>query len=464
MLKDKKRFKKAIALILAVVLCMGTMTACGGSNSGSSAAGKETSNKETSNKSESAAAETGGAESSKTDSAEADTKGGDLITITFPCIWVGTDGKAEVFGQMVDSFNAENEGAIEVVIEEYTDYDAYEDKIRTIISTGDAPDIFSFKSYSDMELYSKSGKLMDLTAYLSDGWGDYFVEGVIDAAQYEGANYSIPYENAVIAIMYNMRLLEEAGVKAIPTNYDEFWEVCEALKGTGVFPAAQMTNDNAWTSMLWYSYALAATGGKDVYEKGLEDPAFVEAAEILLKMFDYTSPDAVGADATVVNGHFFNERAAIYTNGSWILSRIATEGVEGLYDNIELGPGLAYDGGEGGAYVNTVQAYLAAGKQDDPAKEEAIVKFLKYITDPVLVTDLADSSGAIFAINTEVTDETDPLQATMIQQSADAPFMIGTFESEMPTAVYAAFPSALESLVLGEYTPEEFVEALRDAQ
>ncbi len=389
----------------------------------------------------------------------------EAIKITFPTIWVGTDGKAQVFGEMVKSFNQENEGKIQVTLEEYTDYDAYEDKMRTTISTGNAPDIFTFKSYADLQLYSQSGKLMDLTTYLQDKtWSANFAEGVIAASQYEGKNFSVPYENAVIAIMYNKKLLADAGIDKLPTTYDELWAACEKLKAKGIYPTTQMTNKNAWTSMLWYSYALASAGGKDVYSKGLDDPAFLEAAKIMQKMFTYTSPDAVGADATVVNGHFFNERAAVYTNGSWILSRIKTEGVAGLYDNIELGAGLGYNGGEAGAYINAVQAYIACGKQTDPAKEEAIVKFLKHITDPDRVTELSNSSGSLFTINTKVTDKTEKLQATMIEQSAKAPYMIGTFESTMPTKVVAAFPAALESLVLGEYTPEQFINALKDAQ
>ncbi len=386
------------------------------------------------------------------------------VVITFPSIWVGTDGKAKVFGQMVDSFNKENENKIEVKIEEYTDYDAYEDKIRTTISTGNAPDIFTFKSSADLQLYSESGKLMDLTSYLADKeWSDKFAEGVIKTAQYKGKNFALPYENAVIAIMFNQKLLNSVGVTTVPTTYEELWKVCDALKAKKIFPTAQMTNKNAWTSMLWYSYALAAVGGPDVYEKGLDDPAFVEAAKIMQKMFTYTSPDALGADATVVNGHFFNERSAIYTNGSWILSRIKKEGVQGLYDNLAISAGLGYNGGKPGAYVNAVQAYIAAGKQSDPAKEEAIVKFLKYICDVDRVTELSNSSGSIFTIKSKITDQTEKLQATMIEQSTAAPYMIGTFESAMPTKVVTAFPSALEGLILGELTPEKFVAELKAA-
>lgn len=435
-----KIIRRIVAVMLVLTMTIVIFAACGNSESGKSTASNSDSKATNQNVS------------------------AEKVEITFPSIWVGTDGKAKVFGQMVDSFNKENESKIEVKIEEYTDYDAYEDKIRALISTGNAPDIFTFKSFADLQLYSKSDRLMDLTSYLADKeWSDKFAEGVLKSAQYEGKNYAIPYENAVIAIMFNKKLLNEAGINTIPTTYEDLWKACDALKAKGIFPITQMTNKNAWTSMLWYSYALAAVGGPDVYEKGLDDPAFVEAAKIMKKMFTYTSPDAVGADATVVNGHFFNERAAIYTNGSWILSRIKTEGVAGLYDNIAISAGLGYNGGQSGAYVNAVQAYIAAGKQDDQEKAEAIVKFLKYICDVDRVTELSNSSGSIFAIKSKITDQTEKLQATMIEQSTAAPYMIETFESTMPTKVVSAFPPALEGLILGEYTPEQFVQVLKDS-
>ena len=434
-----KIIKRIVALMVVLSMTMAIFAACGKSDVSQST--NSTSNSTTGK----------GASTEK-------------VVITFPSIWVGTDGKAKVFGQMVDSFNKENESKIEVKIEEYTDYDAYEDKIRAMISTGNAPDIFTFKSTADLQLYSESGKLMDLTSYLAEkDWSDKFAEGVIKTAQYKGKNFALPYENAVIAIMFNKKLLNSVGITTVPTTYEELWKVCDALKAKKIFPTAQMTNKNAWTSMLWYSYALAAVGGPDVYEKGLDDPAFVEAAKIMQKMFTYTSPDALGADATVVNGHFFNERSAIYTNGSWILSRIKKEGVPGLYDNLAISAGFGYNGGKSGAYVNAVQAYIAAAKQDNPAKEEAIVKFLKYICDVDRVTELSNSSGSIFTVKSKITDQTEKLQATMIEQSTAAPYMIGTFESAMPTKVVTAFPSALEGLILGEYTPEQFVAELKAA-
>ena len=63
------------------------------------------------------------------------------IVINIPSIWVGTDSKAAYFSKLVEDFNAENAGSIKVVIEEQTDYQAYRDKIRTLVTTGNVPDI-----------------------------------------------------------------------------------------------------------------------------------------------------------------------------------------------------------------------------------------------------------------------------------------------------------------------------------
>lgn len=435
--------KRILALGLVAVMGLSSLVACGGSGSTSdtTAAGEST-----------AAESTGEAASS-----------GDVIELSFPCIWVGTDSKAEVFGKMVEGFNAEYEGQYKIVIEEQTDYDMYRDKLRTQISTGSAPDIFTLDSYADLELFASSGKLMDLTEFLeSEEMAGNFIDGKVDSAKIDGVNYGFPYEDAYIPIMYNQKLMDAAGVE-VPTSFEDFFEVCAKLQDSGVFATTQMTANNAWTSMLWYSYAVAACGGADAYANGLDNECFVEAAEIIQEMFNYTSSDAVGADATVVNGHFFNERAAIYTNGAWILGRIQSEGVEGLYDNLVIETGLSKDGENGNAFVNQVQAYFAAGKQDDPAKEEAVKAFFKYICDPEKVLELANSSGSFFAINIDTTQLTDPVQAEIAAKASEADFMIGHFQGMVSTPVANAFPAALEALVLGDITPEEFVAELQAA-
>lgn len=106
----------------------------------------------------------------------------DEIIINFPSIWVGTDSKAAYMSKLIDAFNAENAGSIKVVVEEQTDYQAYRDKIRTTITTGSAPDLCILDTTFDIKAYAESGKFMDLTPYLDEGWGKNFTDGEIGRA------------------------------------------------------------------------------------------------------------------------------------------------------------------------------------------------------------------------------------------------------------------------------------------
>lgn len=457
---------------MAVLVGAGALAGCGSGSSSSSSASSAASSEEAA-ASASSAEETADAASSAEEGSDTEVSddtsdtasSGDEIVLNFPSIWVGEDSKASGWKEIVDSFNEEYDGQYQVDIEEQTDYDLYRDKIRTQVSAGDVPDLFTTDSYSDVQLFSQTGDLLDLTEFLSqDEISSRFIPGTIDAAQVDGVSYAMPYENAIIPILFNQRLLTAAGVDEIPTSWEELWDAAEKLQASGVAPIVESTKDNAWFAQLWYSYAVAAAGGPDVYDNGLDDPAFVEAAELLQKEFQYTHDDAIGADATVVNGHFFNERAAIYVNGSWILGRIKSEGVEGLYDNLVVSPGLSLNGENGGGYLSTTQAYILAAKQDDPAKEAAVTTFLDYVTDPDRVLALTQSSGSLFAISVDSDQIDDPVLASIIEQSANASFTINTFAGAESAAVVAEFPAAVESLALGDITPEEFVEELQAAE
>ena len=388
------------------------------------------------------------------------------IEITFPCIWVGTDSKAEVFGQMVEAFNEEYDGQYHVKIEDQSDYDAYQDSIRTQITNGKAPDVFTVKTQADVEYYASSGKVMDLTDFLEEDIADNFVQGAVDNAKVDGVNYAVPYEMAYIPIMYNQAELDEAET-AVPASFEELWETCDALQDSGVTPMCQMTGGgNAWTTMLWYSYALAACGGADVYDKDYTDEAYVKAAELVQEMYNYTNSDAVGADASVVNGHFFNGDDAIYTNGTWILGRINSEEATypNLYQNLTLGAGLSNEGANGNAFISYCQAYIMVGAQENEQKEEAIKTFLAYITDKQRVLELANSSGSLFAIDVDSAQLTNEKAAEAYDLCKNASFVIPSFEAQASTEVANAFRSLLEELVLGDITPEQFAAGLAEAE
>ena len=392
----------------------------------------------------------------------------DEIVINFPSIWVGTDSKAAYMAKLVEDFNAENAGSIKVVVEEQPDYQAYRDKIRTTITTGSAPDICILDTTYDVKAYTESGKFMDLTPYLNEGWGANFTDGSVEAWSVDGKSCMIPFESAVFTPIYNTKIFADIGWDHFPATYEEFFQFCKDAKAKGYNAMGQMAGENAWSSMLWYSEIVGAIGGKDVYADGLDNPAFVEAAKVLKEMYNYTFDGAVSAGAPDVNGHWIGRDTAIYLNGPWWIANLYKEdnAVDGvlLADDCEVASNPSFDGGKGdGCLIAAVQAFLAAAKQDDPAKEAAIVKFLQYITDPDHVSELALSSGAMFFVKYTPSPDTSVISQKVTEVANSAAYTILHVNGAFPTAFSTEFPAAVSSLVLDEVDAEGFVDMLKTA-
>ncbi|MBQ3373109.1 MAG: extracellular solute-binding protein [Oscillospiraceae bacterium] len=388
------------------------------------------------------------------------------IVINFPSIWVGTDSKAPYMAEMIEAFNAENAGSIKVVVEEQPDYQAYRDKIRTTITTGSAPDLCILDTTFDIKAFAESGKFMDLTPYLDEGWGANFTDGAFDAWSVDGKVSILPFEAAVFTPIYNVEILKAAGWDHFPATYTEFFQMAEDVKAAGYNVMGQMAGDNAWTSMLWYSLLAEAIGGKDVYADGLSNPAFVEAAKVLKEMYNYTFDGAVSAAASDVNGHFLARDTAIYLNGPWWIANFYKEdnAVDGvlLADVCEVATNPSYEGGKGeGGLVTTVQGFLAAAKQDDPAKEAAVVKFLQYISEPERVAQWALSSGAMFFVKYTPSPDTSVISQKVTEVANNAAYTILHVNGAFPTAFSTEFPAAVSALVLGEVDEQGFVDQLQ---
>jgi len=388
---------------------------------------------------------------------QTESSGSKEVEIRFSTIWVGADTKAEPIKELVDEFNAANAGKIKVIIEENPDPDAYRSKINTMLGSGSAPDVFSFNPDQTSFMFYDSDVLMDFTDELKGEWGENFVDGSIESATVKGMTKSIPYEMGYTPIWYNMDILNEAGVTEIPKTFDEFWDACDKIKAAGYVPTSQMTGGtNAWTSMLWYCHILNAIGGPNVWDRDFAtDPVFVEAAEILNKMYQdgNTTVDAIGGDAGVSGGHYLAGQTAMFINGPWYIGRVQSEAPE-VFEATEIGPGPGSEYSNG--QVGFPQSNLVAASTDDPAKKEAVLSFLKWMTEPENAARVSQASGAMLAIKTPgVTGNR--LQTQFNEVISNASFIQTHFQFNFATDVMAEFGQALAKMASGKATPEEFV-------
>lgn len=388
------------------------------------------------------------------------------VVLTWPCIWVGQDSKAASIEELVNSFNALHQGEIKVVIEPQPDYDGYEDTIRTRIAARQVPDIFTFKLNPTTQAYFSGDLLMDFSADLNAGWGKDFNQGNLQAVTSSGAVKALPYEIAITPVWYNTALFEKAGIASFPKTMEEFWVATEKLKAIGVAPTSQMTGGtNSWTSMLWYSHFLGSFGGPNIWNKDWDDPAFTEAAAILKRLYSdgNTTSDAIGADAGVSGGHYQAGRTAMFINGPWYIGNIRANSPE-VYANTKLA--AAPQAGEYyGHQTGWLHTIIGAANTKDPARKEAVVTFLKYLTAPENAKKVSLAAGSLLSINFELTaqDNVDPLQAEFIRLGNEAPFLIDHMEAAKSVDVVYELGQAIGSMVLEDKTPAEFVQMLEAA-
>ncbi len=386
------------------------------------------------------------------------------IVLNWPTIWVGQDAKANMVEQLVNEFNQANAGKIRVNIQPSPDYDGYRDVISTSIAAGQVPDLFVFGVQPTSFSWYESDLLMDFTEDLQGSWGNQFVEGAILAATRNGRVKSVPFESALTPIWYNEELFLKAGINQFPTTIDEFWEATEKLKAAGVVPMSQMTGGtNAWTSQLWYSHIMANLGGPTVWSRPLSDPLYVKGLEVLNQMYSdgNTTRDAVGADAGASGGHYQAQRTAMFSNGPWYIGNIRTN-APAAYANTRLanfpGPGT-YQGGQVGSPLSNI----AAANTNDPARREAVITFLKWMTEPMNVARISLDSGSLFSVRFTIPQgaQIDPLQQKFLEINSNAAFIVDYFGATVTTDVMAEFGQAIGGMAIGHVTPEQAMAQIR---
>ena len=385
------------------------------------------------------------------------------IQLDFPTFWVGQDSKSGPIASLLETFNAMYDGEIRVLIEPNPDTDGYRDKLNTQLATGSAPDLFVFAPDPTTFQYYETDILMDFTDDLAGPWGDVFSGGQIAGATRNGRTKSVPYEISIIPIWYNSDLFAQAGIDSFPANLSEFEAAATALKNAGIVPTSQMTGgSNAWTSMLWFSHAAASLGGPDVWSRPLSDPIFTEAAAVLRSMYldGNTTRDAVGGDAGVSGGHYMAGDTAMFINGPWYIGRIRGDAPE--VHAATMLASIPQVGDYSGHQLGGPLSNLGAANTTNAARRDAVVTWMKFMTEPANVKMVSEQAGSLFGIKYELGADSDPLQKEFVRVASEASFVVDHFASAYTVDVVAEFGQALAEMALGEFTPEEFIQALID--
>ncbi|MBS4179521.1 ABC transporter substrate-binding protein [Lederbergia citrea] len=377
------------------------------------------------------------------------------ITLQYWNIFTGPDG--ENMKKMVDEFNKDHKGEIQIKSETMPAGNFY-DKVRTVVSQGKAPDVAimhldQIAKYSAMDVLEPLDELADnLNMSESD-----FIQQVWNAGVYDGKRYGVPLDVHPLALYYNKDLLEKSGFDAPPKTLEELISMSKKIQedNSGVWGTAIPP---LWPSGFIFHSALYQFGGESVSPDGLtplyNSEAGVNALQTMADLVhkEGVSPKNIQQDGEVTL--FRQGKLAFHFNGIWMINGFNEQ--DGL--NYGAAP-IPVFGEKEATFAGSHNFVIPKQKKQDPAKLEAAMTFIKYITDNSLEWAKA---GQIPAKNS--VRDSDEFKA-LEHQSAIAeqvPYLV--FPPASPTFMDAWSPTdeAINLAVLGKKSAKEALDAAAD--
>lgn len=301
------------------------------------------------------------------------------ITVSFWSLFTGGDG--EFFDAIIDEFNATHTD-----IQMKTDtvkFDSYYTKLTAALAAGNAPDLVvvheaNLRNYVPNQLLALDDYIKMDNFPIND-----FVKAPLDSCKFNGKYYAVPLDVHPIIMYANTKLMEEAGITKIPTNYEEVIRDAQLIQQkTG---AMGIACDN--TTAVYKAYTLTRLFFSMMYQQNgqmLTDDnsaaAFnnekgVKALKALQDMVNksYVTPKGLDYDSSV--NAFKLGDAGFHFNGVWATGTF--EKVDNLDFVAVALPGLL---GKPAAWGGSHTLAIPATKAEDPEHVKAILECINWIT------------------------------------------------------------------------------------
>ena len=348
------------------------------------------------------------------------------------------------------------------------------DKIRTAVSSPQAPTLIYNWGGGSLKSYVDAGLVRDLTDDFADKteFMDKIVPSIADTGKVDDATYAIPTSATAPVVLYmNTEVLEEAGITEAPATWDDLLDDVKILRDAGLAPIS-LGGGSKWPYLMWIEYLVDRIGGPEVFQAILDDkpdawsdPAVIQAATMIQELVDaggfadgYAS---VSADSNADLALMVTGRAGFLLQGTWAYSGIESIDPKFVDDGkLEIAPFPAVAGGKGdpkNIAGNPSVYWSVSAKATDEQAEAAI----DYITTEVWNDDFVDTMIAEGQIP-PVQGVADKLEGDFAQQAeqliSEAPSFQQSWDLALSPAASTEFWTQLDLLLNGSATPQEFAD------
>ncbi len=199
--------------------------------------------------------------------------------------------------------------------------------VRVQVAAGAGPDMFYMDSI-DIPDYASTNRILSLENYRKEyNLDDSMYDWAIRSCLYKDEMYALPASVEATAMTYNKNLLDQLG-KDVPTNREEFVDVCNAALEAGLIPVSfGYSGANLLLTWPYEHYLTCYAGGEKTAQllKGeitFDDPDIKGAFELLKADWDagYINDKKSGAitndEARIL---FANQKAVFNYEGPWLI-------------------------------------------------------------------------------------------------------------------------------------------------
>lgn len=381
-------------------------------------------------------------------------------------------GQQEAIQASFDSWNKANSN--EKVNVQFFENDAYKQKIRTALGSGDSPTLVWSWGGGPLKTYVDAKKLVPL----DDAIASNVFPAIADNGRVDGNLYAVPNNTVQPVLMYyNTEVLKAAGIHEQPATWDDLLTDVATLRKAGVNPIS-MGGGSKWPQLMWLEYLTDRIGGPEVFNaiqnnkaKSWSDPAIIEALtkiQELVKAGGFADGyESLTTDNSADSALVYSGKAALILQGAWIYGDLL-KAVPDMLTNggITWGSFPTVDGGKGdpSAVVGNASnywsisadasksqqkaaaGYLAGGNMDDAYVDALIagggVPPVKGLEDKIAKSDNAKFLGDVYSM------------------SRDASSFTLSWDQAIDPAAASELLTNLDKIFLGQITPEQFADAM----
>ena len=305
------------------------------------------------------------------------------VVLEYWTIFTGPDGAT--MQALVDQFNEENAGKVEVRMSIMPGGNFYESILTAVIS-GRAPDV-AIMHMDRLPEFASQGILLALDDYADDLGlvGSDYIEPVWNGGIINGTRYAIPLDAHPLVMYWNKDLFTVAGLDAEtpPMDRESFLEVTKLLtkdtNGDGTIDQWGTQLSVGWPNFQYWYSILFQNGGElfnpDNTQALFNSAEGVGALQYLVDLI-YThkvSPANVQVDADVEA--FKRGEVGIEFNGIWMLAAYQD------HPGLNFGAGMIPQWGSEtpAVWAGSHQFIIPRQQRVDTAKVNASLEFIRWI-------------------------------------------------------------------------------------